>query len=158
MTAQSILKSLRQKDKPMSSQNTQPVKPQLQLWREPRIQASALVLIIALLGLLFIADPAAWMTLTLAGLAMGMMLFIMTSGFTLVFGLMDVLNFGHGAFISIGAFVGYSVLMFWPELMTGSSVIGQLGLFVLSMLIAGVVVAAFALLFEKFIIRSTNCG
>ena len=37
---------------------------------------------------------------------MGMMIFIMASGLTLVFGLMDVLNFGHGAFIAVGAYVG----------------------------------------------------
>ena len=36
---------------------------------------------------------------------MGMMIFIMASGLTLVFGLMDVLNFGHGAFIAVGAYV-----------------------------------------------------
>ncbi len=35
---------------------------------------------------------------------MGMIIFIIASGLTLVFGLMDVLNFGHGAFISIGAY------------------------------------------------------
>ena len=40
-----------------------------------------------------------------AGLAMGMMIFVMASGLTLVFGLMDVLNFGHGAFIAVGAYV-----------------------------------------------------
>ena len=34
-----------------------------------------------------------------------MMIFTMASGLTLVFGLMDVLNFGHGAFISLGAYV-----------------------------------------------------
>ena len=48
----------------------------------------------------------AWVTLTLAGLAMGMMIFIMASGLTLVFGLMDVLNFGHGAFVSVGRLRG----------------------------------------------------
>lgn len=51
-----------------------------------------------------------WVTLTVAGLAMGMMLFLMASGLTLVFGLMDVLNFAHGGFITIGAFVAVSVL------------------------------------------------
>ena len=50
------------------------------------------------------------MTLTVAGLAMGMIIFIMASGLTLVFGLMDVLNFGHGAFIALGAFVATRVL------------------------------------------------
>ena len=51
------------------------------------------------------ARPSTWVTLTVAGLAMGMMIFIMASGLTLIFGLMDVLNFGHGAFIALGAFV-----------------------------------------------------
>jgi hypothetical protein len=33
---------------------------------------------------------------------MGMIIFIIASGLTLVFGLMDVLNFGHGVFIALG--------------------------------------------------------
>ena len=41
---------------------------------------------------------------------MGMIIFIIASGLTLVFGLMDVLNFGHGVFIALGAFVAISVL------------------------------------------------
>ena len=41
---------------------------------------------------------------------MGMMIFIMASGLTLVFGLMDVMNFAHGAFITIGAYVAATVL------------------------------------------------
>ncbi len=53
---------------------------------------------------------SAWTTLTVAGAAMGMMLFLMASGLTLVFGLMDVLNFAHGAFVTIGAFIAVTVL------------------------------------------------
>ncbi len=41
---------------------------------------------------------------------MGMIIFIIASGLTLVFGLMDVLNFGHGIFISLGAFLAVTVL------------------------------------------------
>ena len=41
---------------------------------------------------------------------MGMIIFIIASGLTLVFGLMDVLNFGHGVFIALGAFVATSVI------------------------------------------------
>jgi branched-chain amino acid transport system permease protein len=52
-----------------------------------------------------------WATLTLAGLAMGMMIFVMGAGMTLVFGLMNVINFGHGALVSLGAFVGVSALV-----------------------------------------------
>ena len=57
-----------------------------------------------------IGSPSTWVTLTVAGLAMGMIIFIIASGLTLVFGLMDVLNFGHGVFIALGAFVATSVL------------------------------------------------
>jgi len=57
-----------------------------------------------------IGSTSSWLTLTAASLAMGMMIFIMASGLTLVFGLMDVLNFGHGAFIAVGAYVATLVL------------------------------------------------
>ena len=42
---------------------------------------------------------------------MGMMIFVMASGLTLVFGLMDVLNFGHGAFIAVGAYLAMTTLL-----------------------------------------------
>jgi ABC-type branched-subunit amino acid transport system permease subunit len=58
-----------------------------------------------------IGSTSSWLTLTVSGLAMGMMIFIMASGLTLVFGLMDVINFGHGAFISVGAYVGIFALL-----------------------------------------------
>ncbi|MEC7964498.1 MAG: branched-chain amino acid ABC transporter permease, partial [Pseudomonadota bacterium] len=70
-----------------------------------------LIPILVVLGFLAIGAPSSWLTLTVSGLAMGMMIFIMASGLTLVFGLMDVINFGHGAFVSVGAFVGISVLI-----------------------------------------------
>jgi branched-chain amino acid transport system permease protein len=70
-----------------------------------------LIPILVVLGFFAIGAPSSWLTLTVSGLAMGMMIFIMASGLTLVFGLMDVINFGHGAFVSVGAFVGVSVLI-----------------------------------------------
>ena len=70
-----------------------------------------LVPALCILGFLAIPNTGSWLTLTVAGLAMGMMIFIMASGLTLVFGLMDVINFGHGAFVSVGAFVGISVIL-----------------------------------------------
>ena len=48
----------------------------------------ALVPALALLVLPFIGSPSTWLTLTVAGLAMGMIIFIIASGLTLVFGLM----------------------------------------------------------------------
>ena len=50
---------------------------------------------LAAVAFILIGAPSSWATLTVAGLAMGMMVFLMASGLSLVFGLMDVLNFGH---------------------------------------------------------------
>jgi branched-chain amino acid transport system permease protein len=58
-------------------------------------------------------DFRTWLVLTVNGLAMGGMIFLMASGMTLTFGLMSVLNMAHGAFISLGAFAGGTVLAFW---------------------------------------------
>ena len=54
-------------------------------------------------------EPRTWLTLTVAGLAMGMLIFLVAAGLTLIFGLMDVLNFAHGALFSWGAYAGFSV-------------------------------------------------
>lgn len=70
-----------------------------------------LTVILAFAMIPLIGSPSTWVTLTVASLAMGMMIFIMASGLTLVFGLMDVLNFGHGAFIAVGAYVATLVLV-----------------------------------------------
>ena len=56
-----------------------------------------LPLLLAAAAFPFVGSMSTWTTLTLAGLAMGMMIFAMASGLSLVFGLMDVMNFGHGA-------------------------------------------------------------
>lgn len=71
---------------------------------------NALPLLLMIIALPLVGSFSTWVTLTIAGLAMGMMIFLMASGLSLVFGLMDVLNFGHSAFISFGAFIAASVL------------------------------------------------
>src|SRR5262245_36398283 len=50
-----------------------------------------------------------WVTLTVAGLAMGVIVFMAAAGMSLVFGLMDIMNFAHGALVTFGAFVAASV-------------------------------------------------
>jgi branched-chain amino acid transport system permease protein len=70
----------------------------------------ALLLALPLLALPALGNASTWVTLTFAGLAMGLIIFVIASGLTLVFGLMDVLNFGHGVFIALGAFMATSVM------------------------------------------------
>ncbi|MBI5721724.1 MAG: branched-chain amino acid ABC transporter permease [Burkholderiales bacterium] len=102
-----------------------------------------------LLGVMAVALPAmgsgsTWLTLTVAGLAMGLIVFVIASGLTLVFGLMDVLNFGHGLFIALGAFMATTVVG-W----TGPGVIGVFA----SMLVAMAVAGAVGFAFERVIVR-----
>ncbi len=57
-------------------------------------------------------DPVTYLTLTVAGLSLGMLIFLIASGLTLIFGLMDVLNLAHAAFFAFGGYMGYTVLNF----------------------------------------------
>ena len=85
-----------------------------------------LVAVLALVALPLIGSPSTWLTLTVAGLAMGMIVFITASGLTLVFGLMDVLNFGHGVFIALGAFIATTVLGFAADWTSADSLLRDL--------------------------------
>lgn len=109
--------------------------------------------ILMVAGFVAIAAPSSWLTLTVSGLAMGMMIFIMASGLTLVFGLMDVINFGHGAFISIGAFVGVSVLFALSGWMDAASLSLNVAAILVAILAAMTVTGAISWGFERVIIR-----
>jgi branched-chain amino acid transport system permease protein len=113
----------------------------------------AMVPLLALLVLPFIGSSSTWLTLTVAGLAMGMIIFVIASGLTLVFGLMDVLNFGHGVFIALGAFVATSVLGAMGDYTASASLWQNLLAVLPAMVIAMLVAAAIGLAFERFIVR-----
>ena len=109
--------------------------------------------VLALVALPLMGSISTWITLTFAGLAMGMIIFIIASGLTLVFGLMDVLNFGHGVFVTLGAFLATSVLgrmTGWTE----SDSLARNFMAVLPAMAAAMVVAGgVGLAFERLIIR-----
>jgi len=113
----------------------------------------ALVPALALLALPAVGSPSTWLTLTVAGLAMGMIVFIIASGLTLVFGLMDVLNFGHGVFIALGAFVATTVLASMGSYTTADSLWLNLVALLPAMLVAMAVAGALGWVFERLIIR-----
>ena len=113
----------------------------------------ALVPLLALLVLPFIGSMSTWLTLTVAGLAMGMIIFIIASGLTLVFGLMDVLNFGHGVFIALGAFVATTVLGFMGDWTGTQNAFQNLMAIFCAMVVAMLVAGAVGFAFERFIVR-----
>ncbi|WP_404439060.1 branched-chain amino acid ABC transporter permease [Microbacterium aerolatum] len=79
------------------------------------------------------------------GVGLGALYFVVASGLSLIYGLMHVLNFAHGAFLTLSAFVGWAVAQAigadtWPG-------------FLLSILVGAVVGAVFATLTELILIR-----
>ncbi|MHC5654718.1 branched-chain amino acid ABC transporter permease [Stappia sp.] len=123
--------------------------------RERLVRAAPLLLVpaMALAGFIGVGAPSTWLTLTVAGLAMGLMIFIMASGLTLVFGLMDVINFGHGAFATVGAFVGFTVLAWLSGWSASSAVALNLAAVFLAILAAMAVTGGLGLAFERVIVR-----
>jgi len=94
-----------------------------------------------------------WLTLTIAGIAMGMMLFLMAAGLTLIFGLMQVFTFAHGAFITLGAYLAVSVLAALAPWSTAQSWALNLAALAVALAVALVASGAAGFVFERVIIR-----
>jgi branched-chain amino acid transport system permease protein len=118
-----------------------------------RFNVAFLPVALALVALALTHNFATWATLTAAGLAMGMMIFLMASGLSLIFGLMDVLNFGHSAFVSFGAFIAASVLAALGGWATGGNAWLNLAALALAIAAATAFGAAAGWFFERAIIK-----
>lgn len=83
-------------------------------------------------------NPTFLLTQFLNGLSLGMNLFIIAAGLTIVLGVLRVLNFAHGAFYMVGAYVAYSFTRgvaglpgnFWVGVLAAMVALGVLGLVV----------------------------
>jgi branched-chain amino acid transport system permease protein len=67
------------------------------------------------------------------GLIYGLLLFMVSAGLTLIFGMMGVLNFSHASFYMIGAYIGYTVskyIGFWPGLIVAFIAVSIIGMLV----------------------------
>ena len=68
---------------------------------------------------------------TVNGIVTGMILALVASGLTLIFGIMDVVNFAHGELFMLGAYIGVLVLAstgsFWLALVLASLIVAILG-------------------------------
>ncbi len=76
-------------------------------------------------------------TQTTSGLIIGLLLFLVAAGLTLIFGVLNVVNFTHGSFYMLGAYFAFTVYV-----ATGSYVLAVVG--------AGLGVALFGIIFERF--------
>lgn len=89
------------------------------------------------------ATMAMYVAQGIHGLAYGMILFLVASGLTLIFGMMGILNLAHAAFFMLSAYFGYQMLA-W----TGS--------FWAALLVAPVITAAFGILLERFLLKKVH--
>ena len=78
----------------------------------------------------------------LHGLAYAGLLFLVSAGLTLVFGMMNVLNFAHAAMYMLGAYFSYSIMM------------RSTGKFWLSLLICPVILFIIGALIERFLLQA----
>jgi branched-chain amino acid transport system permease protein len=81
----------------------------------------------------------------LHGLAYGMLLFLVSSGLTLVFGMMSVLNLAHASFYMLGAYFSYQMLK-W------------IGNFWVGLIVCPILVALLGILMERFLLRRVHAG
>jgi len=66
----------------------------------------------------------------LNGVSYGLLLFMLSSGLTLIFSMMGVLNFAHASFYMLGAYFGYQIskgVGFWPALVVAPLLVGAIG-------------------------------
>jgi branched-chain amino acid transport system permease protein len=60
-----------------------------------------------------------FLAITVSGLALGAVYFLVASGLSLIYGLMEVLNFAHGAFLTLGAYAGWELAARVPAATSG---------------------------------------
>jgi branched-chain amino acid transport system permease protein len=72
-----------------------------------------------------------WFAINLLnGVSVGLLLFMLSAGLTLIFSMMGVLNFAHASFYMLGAYVGYALAAhwgFWFALIVSPTLVGALG-------------------------------
>lgn len=117
----------------------------------PRLAAAGMV-VLFLLPVMGIPVKI-YLTLTIAGFAMGMLIFLMASGLSIIFGLMDVLNFAHGALFAWGAYVGYSVFRLSTKWLQADSLLLNGAVFLTAALSAVLAAALLGILMERMVIR-----
>jgi branched-subunit amino acid ABC-type transport system permease component len=89
------------------------------------------LLIVPLVRLAVTAPETAFIQL-LNGLAYSLLIFLIATGFSLIFGIMDVINLAHGSFYMLGAYIAYSIVgrsgdNFWLALLAAPLAVALIG-------------------------------
>jgi len=115
-----------------------------------------LIVFAIFLSPLLLINPKTYITLTISGLAMGMLLFLVSSGFSLIFGFLSVLNLAHGALFTWGAYIGFTsftLINKWTGWGGPDSIFLNIVIFLLALIVAGLLVAILGIITERLVIR-----
>src|SRR5262245_20678597 len=92
----------------------------------------------------WITNPTVLSRQFMAGLANGMLLFLVAAGLSLIFGVCRIINFAHGGFFMLGAYIAFTVV---------SSTSNSIPMFVLALVLSTVGMFAFGVTFEALFLR-----
>src|SRR6202521_3283817 len=77
------------------------------------------------------SDMSLWLTLAVNSIALGGLLFLLSAGFSLIFGLMRIPNLMHGSFFMLGAYLGATFLdkglNFWLAALASGAAMALIG-------------------------------
>src|SRR5215218_1802711 len=106
---------------PTASESSEARGPERGRWTPGRIAAVAAALLVAAFLLVKAADdPRRFAVVTLNGLTLAALFFVVASGFTLIFGLMRVVNMAHGSLYLLGGYLALKFQETWFKKETGS--------------------------------------
>lgn len=112
----------------------------LRRWRNQGIGVAAALATVAWIAYRARGDVPTFVLVTLNGLTLAGLLFVVASGFTLIFGVMRAVNMAHGSFYLLGGYVAYDVM-------------GRTGSFPLAVLAAAGAVAVLGLATQQLLLR-----
>src|SRR5258708_8859620 len=130
---------------------TKPFRPFRLLGGTPVATASAAVVVLLVFSCLTSSSDLGTFGITvLSSLFQGMLLFLVAAGLSIVFGLMDVLNFAQGSYFMVGAYACYAV---WHSPELSAAIPNENVRFLLSILIALIVGGLLGALLERALLR-----
>src|ERR1700751_972090 len=143
-TPRSVTRSVggrRRRKSPSSSTSRPPIGARSSSWRpsgRSSRSTSELLMNLDALGAC-LTTPACVVTQATSGLIVGMLLFLVAAGVTLIFGVLKIVNFAHGTFYMLGGYVAYTAL-------------GVTDSYALAVLSGTLAMALFGVLFERALI------
>ena len=119
----------------------------------PVLVGLAAAFVLAWVAYKAVGNPRLFVTVGLNGITLAGLYFIVASGFTLIFGLMRVVNMAHGSFFMLGGFFAFELVTRFGEGGSGFGVEASFGDWILAAVIASAAVGVIGLVTQQLFLR-----